>query len=82
VLDDAVIILVETSCTDSDAELFKPVCSDSDVELVELVFSDVANDISSSFEKGAIIGGSKTSSITGTFTLSFESLRMNVILYC
>ena len=81
-IDDAAIILVEISCTDSDVELFEPVCSDSDVEFVELVCSDVTKDFSSTFDIGSMIGGSKTSSITGTFTLSFESSRMNVILYC
>lgn len=81
-LDVSAIILVEISCTDSDVELFEPVFSDSDVELVELVWLDDTNDSSSTFDKGAIIGGSKTSSITCTFTLSFESSRMNVILYC
>jgi hypothetical protein len=34
------------------------------------------------FERGAIIGGSKTSSINGTLTFSFVSSRMNVIGYC
>ena len=74
--------MVEISCTDSDVELVEPVCSDSDVELVELVCSDEANDVFWTFDKGAIIGGSKTSSITGNFTLSFESSRMNLIVFC